>query len=579
MLIHTGIEISFATAGPRIVPSSQRICWGGVSKLPTLFVQTDGHIVVDSTDPVYAEIGQQLACFSDLISQSDHLQVYRMTPSTLWQAAAAGHTPREVLGTLRSYAHAPLSYDTQQMIVTYMSRWGTLHLRKDADDTVVLASSGEDLNVVLRQSGLVDHVLRKEQNCCWFPVRLRAEIKQRLASGGYPCDDHIGYQHGANVPLSLQNTTLRDYQQEAMKRFLDADDPSGVIVLPCGAGKTVVGIACVASLQVHTLILTPSETSTQQWLRELARRTSVAQDDVGPYESGKPIRPITVATYQRLAARTRRGQRKHLEALMRHEWGLVIYDEVHMLPAPLFRLAADMQSIRRLGLTATLVREDGAETDVFSLIGPNRYEVSWKRLEAEGYLAPVRYVQVRVPCTPELKTEYAQAGPSDRQRLASTNPVKWEALTSILKATEGAGVLIIGHYLEQLEEIAARLCCPLITGDTPQTRRDALFEAFRRGQIHRLVLSRVANMAVDIPNANVAIQLSGLYGSRQEEAQRLGRLLRPDSGPGTFFSLVSAATIEADRARHRGLFLAEQGYRLEVLEFSGSDTAMEYKTN
>ncbi|MCL6592606.1 MAG: DEAD/DEAH box helicase, partial [Alicyclobacillus sp.] len=330
--------------------------------------------------------------------------------------------------------------------------------------------------------------------------------------------------------------------------------------------------AALCALQVETLVLVPTETAARQWQRELLAHTTLHAHQVGLYAPDKALYPVTLTTYQRLASRNRRGSLPHLSRLTSHPWGLVIYDEVHVLPAPLFRLTADLQGARRLGLTATLVREDGAETDVFSLIGPKLYEVGWRELEQQGYLAAVECREVRVPLPGEERTRYERAGFRERHRLAACNPAKLAVAERLLQVHTGASVLIMGHYLEPLQTLAERIQCPLITGQTPQRQRDHWFAMFRSGQLRCLVLSRVANMAVDLPCASVAIQLSGLFGSRQEEAQRLGRLLRPESGPGVFYTLVSADTVEQVTTRHRQLYLVEQGYRYDVLD---SETCLE----
>ncbi|MCL6453816.1 MAG: DEAD/DEAH box helicase [Alicyclobacillus sp.] len=531
--------------------------------MPDVFVQADGTIVIPSTAPGADAVRAQITPFAELSRQLADLQVYRVTPLSLWQAAAVGWTPRSVLTTLRALATAPLPFTFQQSVQETMSRWGRIRLRPAGEDGFELVAPDLDPDEIIGRANLRELAVHPGG----FPAHTRAEVKRRLAEAGYPCLDDLGYR--ASPPLAVQlrqDVQLRPYQREAVQRFLASHDQSGVVVLPCGAGKTLVGIACLCALQTHTLVVTPTESSARQWIREMMRFTTLDRADVGLYRGSAGMKPITVTTYQQLTAKTRAGRLVHLERILQAPFGFVVYDEVHMVPAPLFRLAASMQAVRRLGLTATLVREDGAETDVFTLIGPKCYEAAWRQLELDGFLARVRCVQVRVPMTPEAVVQYRTSGTRQRHRVAAQNAAKVDAAVHLVAQHRDEPTLVIGHYLDGLRATADRLGCPLVTGQTPPSVRETLFQQFRDGAIRVLALSRVANMAVDLPSASVAVQLSGLYGSRQEEAQRLGRLLRPKSGTATFYSLVSAGTCEEDVAQHRGLYLAEQGYTFEVVE-------------
>ena len=536
--------------------------------LSTLVVQSDGTIVADSLAPHYEQTREQLLHFSDLVFRADPLHMYRISSLTLWQAAARGWSPRAVLDVLRTHSDHGIPFDVQERIVSDMGRWGRIRLVAHDESHFRLQAEQEDLDAIVASCDLPKPAKRTKAWRWVFPHAVRASLKQTLAHKGFPCVDELGYQQASAISLAWnEGVSLRPYQQAAVESFLsDETGQSGVVVLPCGAGKTLVGIAAMVELAVDTLILTPSDTAGSQWRQELLGKTTICTGDVSVYRETGRLGPVTIATYPRVASSSQSGTRRHLEALSSHPWGLVIYDEVHMLPAPLFRLAADMQSARRLGLTATLVREDGAETDVFSLIGPKCYEAEWKELEGQGYLAQVRCVEVRVSMSESERGEYEQADKKSRHRVAAQSHTKLSALTDLVDLHPKDPILVIGHYLEQLDEAAQLLNCPVITGKTPLSERERLFSAFRSGSIRRLVLSRVANMSVDIPCASVIVQLSGLYGSRQEEAQRLGRLLRPDSGPGVFYSLVASDSVETEMSRHRSLFLVEQGYHYEVVD-------------
>jgi DNA excision repair protein ERCC-3 len=518
---------------------------------------------------------------AELVQRVDPIHVYQIRPISLWQAAAAGLSARDVLAFLRTFAAHPVPYGLQQLVLGEMSKWGRLTLHRGGRQRMVLRGSAADLSAVRELPAIRDILLADQGDGLVFRQCHRAEVKRVLAQNGRPVCDIVGYQDSPSLAFQWNSGfRLRDYQAEAVERFLaNPQDQSGVVVLPCGAGKTAVGIAAIQRLGRHALILTPSESSAMQWQRELLNHTSLTEAEVGLYDAGRPLRPVTITTYQRVAARNTQGERVHLRRLTSHPWGIVVYDEVHMLPAPLFRLAADLQGARRLGLTATLVREDGAEADVFSLIGGKVYEVPWKQLEQAGYLAAVRCVEVRVPLDPASIRRYTASSARERHRIAALNPAKIPVVKALLEQHRGDSVLVIGHYLDSLRELSNQFGCPLICGQTPQAERELWLQQFREGKVRRIVLSRVANMAIDLPCASVAIQVSGLFGSRQEEAQRLGRLLRPETKEGVFYTLVSQNTVEERTARHRQLYLVEQGYAYSVCEareVAGCDDAARY---
>lgn len=544
-----------------------RLTGGDLYLTELLYIQSDGTLFVQSDHAAYESARTTLLSFAELTQRLDPIHVYTVQPMSLWQAASMGLTARHILKFLRVHAAHPLPYELQQSIVTEMAKWGQIHLHQGARERIVLGGSGNAWDAAKRLATLLERAIEIQSEGLVFHLSDRAEIKRILTSAGYPVLDRVGYQSAPTLDFNLRaESSLRDYQLDAVSHFFEApNEQSGVIVLPCGAGKTLVGIAILQQVAKHALVLTPSEAAAQQWRRECLARTTLTEADVCMYHPQNPPTPITITTYQRVSTKNREGRRVHLARLTKYPWGIVVYDEVHMLPAPLFRLAADLQSARRLGLTATLVREDGAERDVFSLIGPKCYDVPWKQLERHGYLAAVRCVEVRVGLPPAEKVRYLQSSLREQHKVAALNPNKLQVMKRLLQMHRGQSTLIIGHYVQSLEETATQLNCPLVTGQTPQPDRETRFDQFRRG-IHRtIVLSRVANMAVDLPCASVAIQLSGLFGSRQEEAQRLGRLLRPQTAEGVFYTLVSSDTVEERHAQHRQMYLVEQGYHYELI--------------
>lgn len=540
---------------------------GDLNLTALLYIQSDGTLFVQSDHDLYEHARRELLSFAELTHRLDPIHVYAVQPVSLWQAASLGITARHILKFLRTHAAHPMPYELQQKIVDEMTKWGSLHLQKGGRERIALRGTGPQWEAVRQLPDVLQNALEVREDAIIFRLVDRAEIKRILTRVGFPVVDKVGYQSAPSLTFTLHgDSQLRDYQAEAVARFMDAaHDQSGVIVLPCGAGKTFVGIAALQRVGKHALILTPSESSAQQWKREFLSRTTLTDSEVRMYGPSDASAPVTITTYQRVSTKNRAGRRVHLEKLTEHPWGIVVYDEVHMLPAPLFRLAADLQSARRLGLTATLVREDGAERDVFSLIGPKCFDVPWKQLERAGYLSAVKCVEVRVDLPAAERTLYGQVSLREQHRIAALNSNKAKVLDHLHRQHKGHSTLVIGHYLQSLKDAAEQLDCPLVTGQTPHAEREIWFEQFRTGVHRTIVLSRVANMAVDLPCASVAIQLSGLFGSRQEEAQRLGRLLRPQTAEGVFYTLVSKDTVEERQSQHRQMYLVEQGYQYEMI--------------
>ncbi|MGH2798956.1 MAG: DNA repair helicase XPB [Thermoleophilaceae bacterium] len=558
-----------------------------------LIVQSDRTLLLEAGHPLAAECRAEIAKFAELERSPEHIHTYRVTPLSLWNARAAGTTTEQMLAALERFSRYPVPGAVRGEIADQAARYGRLRIE--------MAEGG----LVLRAAdpAILEEVSRVRQVAALLGPRLgslsaavdglaRGRLKQALIKAGWPAEDLAGYAAGAPLAIALRNVTtdgepfhLRDYQVAAVDSFWAAggrDGGSGVLVLPCGAGKTLIGMGVMERARTRTLILATSVVATRQWRRELLRRTTLREDEIGEYSGEvKSARSVTVATYQVLTHRSRRVRENvgdssltgsslevypHLELLARQDWGLVIYDEVHLLPAPVFRMTAEIQSKRRLGLTATLVREDGREDDVFSLIGPKRYDAPWRSLEAEGWIAPAACEEVRLAMTPEERMAYAVAEPEDRYRFAATVPRKLALTAALCRRHRDDRVLVIGQYLDQLKELASALDAPLITGATAARERERLYQRFRSGEVRLLVVSKVANFSIDLPEANVAIQVSGTFGSRQEEAQRLGRILRPkaDGGQAHFYTLVTRETNDQDFAMHRQLFLAEQGYGYEI---------------
>jgi DNA excision repair protein ERCC-3 len=539
-----------------------------------LIVQSDKTLLLEVDHPQSEPCRREIAVFAELERSPEHVHTYRLTTLGLWNARAAGHDAEQIVDTLVRYSRFPVSPALLLDITESMGRYGRLELHSHPAHGLVLVSQDRAvLTEVMRHKrtkGLLGAPI-DDDSVVVHPSE-RGRLKQALLAIGWPAEDLAGYVDGEHHPIVLREHgwQLRDYQRQAAENAFHGG--SGVVVLPCGAGKTLVGAAAMGLAQSTTLILVTNTVAARQWRDELLARTSLTAEEIGEYSGQtKQIRPVTIATYQVLTSK-RKGVYAHLELLDAHNWGLIVYDEVHLLPAPVFRFTADIQSRRRIGLTATLVREDGREADVFSLIGPKRFDAPWRDIEAQGYIAPADCCEVRVSLPEEDRMAYALAEAEDRYRLAACAPVKSRVVRALIEAHPGDQILVIGQYLDQLENLAEGLEAPLITGKTPVRRRQELFDAFRAGEIRILVVSKVANFSIDLPEARVAVQVSGTFGSRQEEAQRLGRVLRPkaDGGTAHFYTVVTRDTVDADFAAHRQRFLAEQGYAYRIIDSEGA---------
>jgi DNA excision repair protein ERCC-3 len=536
-----------------------------------LIVQSDKTLLLEVDHPMAADARAAIAPFAELERSPEHVHTYRLTPLGLWNARASGHDAEQVVDALVRYSRYTVPHALLVDVADTMDRYGRLQLAKHPTHGLVLISLDRAvLEEVLRQKKIAPMLGdRIDPDTVLVHPSERGRLKQALLKVGWPAEDLAGYVDGEAHPIELhtEGWQLRNYQAEAVASFWAGG--SGVVVLPCGAGKTLVGAAAMAEAKATTLILVTNTVSGRQWKRELLARTSLTEEEIGEYSGErKEIRPVTIATYQIMTTR-RKGEYRHLELFDSRDWGLIVYDEVHLLPAPIFRLTADLQSRRRLGLTATLVREDGREADVFSLIGPKRYDAPWKDIENQGWIAPADCREVRVTLTDAERMSYATAEPEDRYRIAATARTKLPVIQAIVDQHPGDQVLVIGAYLDQLEEIGAHLGdVPIIQGSTTNKERERLYDSFRAGEIRVLVVSKVANFSIDLPEAAVAIQISGTFGSRQEEAQRLGRVLRPkhDGRQAHFYTVISRDTLDAEYAAHRQRFLAEQGYAYTIMD-------------
>ena len=534
-----------------------------------LIVQSDRTVLLEVGHPAATDARHALAVFAELERAPEHIHTYRITRLGLWNARAAGHTAEEMLGTLETYSKFPVPAVVATDIADTVSRYGRVVIERDAEGLYLESESPAILTEVTRSSKLEPLLGEKTSDTV---VRLhafaRGIVKQELLSIGWPAEDRAGFTEGQHLDLGFAggNWEMRGYQRKAVELF--SDSGAGVVVLPCGAGKTVVGIGAMVEAQSSTLILVTNSVSARQWRDEILARTSLTEDEIGEYSGErKEIRPVTIATYHILTAK-RGGQFAHLPLLDANDWGLIIYDEVHLLPAPVFKLTADLQARRRLGLTATLVREDGKEGDVFSLIGPKRFDAPWKDIEAQGFIAPARCVEVRVLLDSDERMEYAIANDRQRFRIAATSPAKQRIIQRLIDKHPDDQILVIAQYLDQIDDVREQFGLPTITGATPVDEREVLYDQFRRGEIKVMVVSKVANFSVDLPDASVAIQISGSFGSRQEEAQRLGRILRPksDGRSAVFYTVVARDTVEQDFAQNRQRFLTEQGYAYEIVD-------------
>ena len=531
-----------------------------------LLVQSDKTVLLEVDHPDSGAARTALAPFAELERAPEHVHTYRITSLALWNARAAGHDAEQVVDVLETYSRFPVPQSLLVDVAETMSRYGRVRLQAHPAHGLILESEEPAILTELSRSK-VGKLLgsRIDDNTIAVAPSERGRLKQELLKAGWPAEDLAGYIDGESHPIALNEDGwhLRDYQEYATDAFWSGG--SGVVVLPCGAGKTIVGAAAMAKAQSTTLILVTNTVAGRQWRDELLRRTTLSPNDIGEYSGEKKeIKPITIATYQVVTRKTK-GEYRALELFDSRDWGLIIYDEVHLLPAPVFRMTSDLQSRRRLGLTATLVREDGREGDVFSLIGPKRYDAPWKELEMAGYIATAECIEVRVDMDPEERMLYATAQPRDRYRIAAQASAKLRAVDKIL-ASHDQQALIIGGYVDQLRELGAHLDAPVIDGTTSTAKREKLFQQFREGELAILVVSKVANFSIDLPEAALAIQVSGTFGSRQEEAQRLGRLLRPKETEALFYTLVTRDSLDADYAMHRQRFLAEQGYAYRLMD-------------
>ena len=538
--------------------------------LGPLIVQSDKTALLEVNHPQASDARHDLAVFAELERAPEHIHTYRITRLGLWNARAAGHDSSFVLDVLDKYAKFAIPTSVRNDIIDTMSRYGRLTIERGSDNQLLLHSTDRAVLLEASKQSKIAALLEGPVGNEGFAIApwARGQVKQELLKLGWPAEDLAGYAPGTPHAIALAEIgwQMRDYQSQAIAKFWEGG--SGVVVLPCGAGKTIVGAGAMSVAKTNTLILVTNTVSARQWKQELLKRTTLTEDEIGEYSgSVKEIKPVTIATYQILTTKSK-GEFAHLALFNANDWGLIIYDEVHLLPAPIFKMTADLQARRRLGLTATLVREDGKEGEVFSLIGPKRYDAPWKDIEAQGYIAPAACFEVRVDLPDEARLDYAIASQDERYRLAATASVKIDVIKDLLKKHRGEPTLVIGQYLEQLHEVAEALGVPLITGQTPIDERERLFQAFREGSVLTLVVSKVANFSIDLPEASVAIQISGSFGSRQEEAQRLGRLLRPkaDGRTANFYTLISRDTVDQDFAQNRQRFLAEQGYSYEILD-------------
>ena len=535
-----------------------------------LIVQSDKTLLLDIDHPMSVECRRAIAPFAELERAPEHIHTYRLTPLGLWNARAAGHDAEQVIDTLIKYSRYAVPHSILIDVAEIMSRYGRLRLEADPVHGLILVTT---------DTAVLEEVIRAKKIAPLLGARIDAEtiavlpsqrgqIKQSLLRLGWPAEDFAGYVDGQAHEISLmqKDWKIRPYQVLAAEGFWHGG--SGVVVLPCGAGKTIVGAAAMAHAKATTLILVTNTIAARQWRDELLKRTTLKEDEIGEYSGAKKqIRPVTIATYQ-VMTKKKNGVYAHLDLFDSYDWGLIIYDEVHLLPAPIFRFTADIQSRRRLGLTATLVREDGMEGEVFSLIGPKRFDVPWKEIESQGYIAPAECIEVRVNLTETERLAYATAEPENRYRNCATTRTKRDVVEALVAKHAGEQILVIGQYLDQLDELAELLGVPVVKGETPVKEREILFNKFRSGEITCLVVSKVANFSIDLPDATIAIQVSGAFGSRQEEAQRLGRILRPKSDGRTakFYSLISRDTIDQDFAQNRQRFLAEQGYSYKIID-------------
>jgi DNA excision repair protein ERCC-3 len=541
-----------------------------------LLVQSDRSLLLEVHHPAFDDARADIAPFTELEKSPEHIHTYRMSPLSLWNAASAGLTAADILGVLDARSRYPVPDNVRFFVTDILGRWGLFQLDSGpGPDALLLRVADEKLRREVANQRRLAGFLTPTEGGFILPLLHRGTLKREMLELGYPVQDLAPLRDGDPLAVSLRGRTLsgselaiRDYQKGAADGVLGRGQPGtgfGTIVLPCGSGKTVVGLEILSRLATNTLVLTTNVAAVHQWVDELLDKTTLSADEIGEYTGEKKIiRPVTVATYQVLVWRDGDGEYPHFRLFRERNWGLIVYDEVHLLPAPVFRVTAELQAVRRVGLTATLVREDGAEGDVFSLVGPKRYDVPWKELEAKGWIAEALCTEIRLELPEHLRIPYAVAAKREKFRIASENPLKDDVVAQLVANHPEDAILVIGQYLEQLETLARQLKAPLITGATPNIERERLYEEFRQGKIRVVVVSKVANFAINLPDASMAIQVSGTFGSRQEEAQRLGRILRPKKRNALFYTLVSRATSEEEYSAHRQKFLVEQGYKYTI---------------
>lgn len=540
-----------------------------------LMVQSDKTMLLDVHSPSFEACRNDIIAFSDLVKSPEHIHTYTLSPLTLWNAVSSGLDSNEIISRLRKWSR----YEIDERVIFFIedtaSRYGEFILTEEDQDNLRLSVKRERFFLTLFSEPTLKKYLKKGEGNYFLLSKLdRGTVKAKMVKMGFPVDDRIPLKKGNRLELELKDSVeIRDYQKESVNAFLSSGG-YGTIVLPCGSGKTIVGIETAVTLKTNTLILCPNVSSVHQWIKELLDKTTLTPDQIGEYSGEtKTIKPVTVCTYQVLTYRTKSNEKEDTEPVYPHfsifsenNWGLVIYDEVHMLPAPVFRITAELQSIFRLGLTATLIREDGREDEVFSLVGPKRFDTPWAELTQKGFIAKAYCHEVRIPLPHTLELEYALAPKKEKYRIASQNPLKIKVAEAILKKHQGESILIIGQYLEQLQVFRDHFGYPIITGTTSNKKRDQLYDKFRSGEEKVLIVSKVANFAVDLPDASVAIEISGSFGSRQEEAQRLGRILRPKARDSHFYTIVTEYSQEEEFASNRQKFLSEQGYSYSIIK-------------
>ena len=540
-----------------------------------LMVQSDKTMLLDVHSPSFQDCRNDIIAFSDLVKSPEHIHTYTLSPLTLWNAVSSGLDSNEIIRRLKKWSRYEIDERVLFFIEDTAIRYGEFILTEEDQDTLRLSVKRERFFLTLLSEVTLKKYLKKGDGNYFLLSKLdRGTVKAKMVKMGFPVDDRIPLKKGGELSFDLKDTVeVRDYQKDSVDAFLSSGG-YGTIVLPCGSGKTIVGIETAVRLKTNTLILCPNVSSVHQWIRELLDKTTLTEDQIGEYSGEKKtIKPVTVCTYQVLTYRTKNEKAEETDPVYPHfslfsdnNWGLVIYDEVHMLPAPVFRITAELQSIYRLGLTATLIREDGREDEVFSLVGPKRYDTPWAELTQKGYIAKAYCHEVRIPLPHTLELEYALATKKDKYRIASQNPLKIKVAQEILKNHQGESIIIIGQYLEQLQVFKEHFGYPMITGSTSNKKRDELYDKFRRGEEKVMIVSKVANFAVDLPDASVAIEISGSFGSRQEEDQRLGRILRPKARDSHFYTIVTEYSQEEEFASNRQKFLSEQGYSYSIIK-------------